>query len=1721
MLLLAAGGPARAAGSPDDAAPRAAELLRRGQREAERKDFAAAEADMRAALAVRPKDFDALCALTQFLRERGRMGDALAVAEVLVTVTEGIQPENRAEKWLQRAETLMRLRRYDDAVADVRRALADKPEDFPSLWLMAQILLRAGRPADALPFAERMTAAAASPAEKARAYSQRAQVRDALGDKKGGDEDVERALAAAPDDPAALEARSQRRRAEGRLDEALAAADRMVAAAATAPAARRAVLLQQRAQIRRERGDLPGAEADLRAALDAEPNALPALRSLTETLQLEGKSRESMEESARFLALATAHADAEGASPAARAAVLFKRGELKAALKDYPGAEADLRAGLALSPKDFYGLCTLTQFLRERGRLSESLAAADVLAGVTEGIPAENRAEKRLQRAETLMRMGRHAQARADIALALKEKPEDVPSLWLMTQSLLASGKAKEARPFADRMAAAAATPAEKARAFGQRAQVRDALGDKKGAEADVAAALAADPNDPAALEALVQRRHETGEREEDLALADRMVAAGAAAPAARRAVLLQQRAEVKRRRGDAAGAEADLRAALEAEPDSAQPTRNLAEILLDEGKAAAAADAASRYLALTREHDPALRASGLLLRARALDAAGRRSEAAADRAEAVRLAPGSAAVLREAAHAAGRTDEAFALSARMMAASTSAPDAERADALMERAGLLKAVGRRAEADRDLASALALAPGSLYALEQRVLIALDDKRPEDAEARVKELFDVVGSTSGRTHAAALALRAKVRAARGLQAESDRDFIAALAEDPTARDEIRARMDALSRQGHKEEMLAYTRRLLDEAAKAPPADPAAVRTVVEVLEETARQGRVDAALPYDGLLRARAPAAGDDAIRRRAVILLEHLGRARMEINDFPAAEADLRAGLAARPKDFDTLCTLVQFLRERGRLAESLDAAKVLATATDGIDPKNRAEKWLQRAETYLRMGRYRDAEADVARGLADKPEDLASLWLMTQVQFHAGTPARGLPYADRMLAAASTPAEKAHAYSQRAQLRGALGDKEGEEKDVARALAADPEDHIALEARVQRLRADGRPDEALALADRMVAAGASAPPARRAVLLEQRAQVRRALGDPRGAEADLRAALAVQPDALEPTRSLAEVQLDEGEPEKAAETATRALALSADAVAEVRGAALILRARAFDAAGARARAAADRAEAVRLAPASAPILRDAARAAAAPAEALALADRLVEATRAQPAAERASALLERAALLKSAGRREDARRDLSRALELAPASGDARAQLVLLALDEKRLDDAQALARGFFDVAASSAPGRARAAALTLRAKVLAARGRQDEADRDFLESLAEDPDATDELGARLAALARRGRREESLAYGRRMVLAAAAAPPGDARAPKTIADVVEELVREGRAAEAAEFDGALRARASAPSPRLRADVLLARAGLLEALGRRDEALSALRAAADAAPAEIEPRRRLAALLERLSRSREIPAVADAFVAVASSGTPAEAAQARLWRADRRAEAGDAAGAAADHAAAEAAVPGYHSRNPDVGAGWAALEAARAGRPAAWALLARLRSAAETPGARARLAAAEAESRWSAGDDAGARAAMAAALAAEPREACRAMLATERGKASVRWFDACLQRFPDDEVLLNDRGVALWLSGSRDAALTDFRRASALRPGFLSGALSLSTALEALGRPEEAARGLEAALSVPQADAALAGEARAALARLKAGLDGGGERKK
>ncbi len=629
----------------------------------------------------------------------------------------------------------------------------------------------------------------------------------------------------------------------------------------------------------------------LLAASSARAEWTPAFLEAEATV----RARSQAGDRAGALAAAKAMPVSARASGADRADMLLKRAEYEASLGDLAAAEADDRAALEAKPGDFLALCVLTQFLRDRGRYAESLAFADRLTTVTEGIAAVNAAEKWLQRAETLMRLGRVDEAAADVERALREKPEDHPSLWLMVQVKLKAGLPAQALPYADRMIRASKPGPETARAYAQRAQVRWALGDRTGAQQDEERALAADPSDDHALESRMQHLREEGRLDEAAALADRMVAASAKEAAPRRALMRVQRAQVRMRRRDWSGADEDIRAAFAIEPDSAEALRARVELLLDgeppdlEG----ALRSAELLVRVSSQATAGVRSEALLLRARALLAGGRRQEAAAARAEVRALAPDSPGALADSARAAldaGDAAKAESLAERLIAATEDGAPMARAEALMIRGSALLALKRRSEAQAEFEKASRLAPDQSYPIEMIVKLELEDDRLDDVERRAQQLYALAPSTAAPKRAAALALRARVRAALGRAPEALADISDALELDPAAAQALASTLETLSRREGGADLLPFADRAVAAAptARAPRRLRAHLLNALGRREEAAADADVLVALSTGG-----PPGEAAEALLLRAGL--------RAATGDARGAEEDHRAAEGSQP----------------------------------------------------------------------------------------------------------------------------------------------------------------------------------------------------------------------------------------------------------------------------------------------------------------------------------------------------------------------------------------------------------------------------------------------------------------------------------------------------------------------------------------------------------------------------------------------------------------------------------------------------------------------------------------------------------------------------------------------------------------------------------------------------------------------------------------------------
>jgi tetratricopeptide (TPR) repeat protein len=102
--------------------------------------------------------------------------------------------------------------------------------------------------------------------------------------------------------------------------------------------------------------------------------------------------------------------------------------------------------------------------------------------------------------------------------------------------------------------------------------------------------------------------------------------------------------------------------------------------------------------------------------------------------------------------------------------------------------------------------------------------------------------------------------------------------------------------------------------------------------------------------------------------------------------------------------------------------------------------------------------------------------------------------------------------------------------------------------------------------------------------------------------------------------------------------------------------------------------------------------------------------------------------------------------------------------------------------------------------------------------------------------------------------------------------------------------------------------------------------------------------------------------------------------------------------------------------------------------------------------------------------------------DDAASRDDFSAAIKLDAAAACfNDLFSRQRDRLDVAYFDLCVQNFPKEPALYVDRGVMRYLSGQKEEAVADFRKAVELKPSDTEASLSLASALSGQGNAAEA----------------------------------------
>ncbi len=596
-------------------------------------------------------------------------------------------------------------RRPDIALDHLTRVLADFPDEIGLLLDQAETLLDLGRLDDAEAACRRVLASARTERRALIALVRAARQRE---DLPLLDERIAAAIAALPDD---------------------------------------AELHVERAELRVAQGRHEDAEADCRTALTLVPGDRRALL----TLFYAGRGRVPPAEELARIDAVIAHSEPDPGLSLDRADALIRMGRIEE-------AEAAFHAALALQPGDRRALLGL--FHAGRGRVPplEELARIETVLALAPDDPA-----LRLDRADTLIRLGRAEAAEAEAEAILASNPADGRALTVLVQAarvrrdpqllLMRAEAAQAVLPAhpdfawdratalvelgrgaeATRVMADLASDGADAETSMQLGRLARATGDRRAALAHFAQALALAPEHRDALFDVCAELTALGDYADALATADRLAAIAGMSVAANMC-----RGFIARQQGDRAGALVWFRAALTVEPEHNGAALNAAAELAELGQWAEAEAIAQRVL------DRAAGDPGATLQARLRlgHVAQLKSDgpAALDHLRAaVALAPrdpDALLLLAAGARDQGLFDEAEAALATL---GEVRPDA--LQTLLARGHLARRRGRREEALACFAAAHAAhpreaAPLSEMALEQRAL-----NRQADSEASLRAALD--------------------------------------------------------------------------------------------------------------------------------------------------------------------------------------------------------------------------------------------------------------------------------------------------------------------------------------------------------------------------------------------------------------------------------------------------------------------------------------------------------------------------------------------------------------------------------------------------------------------------------------------------------------------------------------------------------------------------------------------------------------------------------------------------------------------------------------------------------------------------------------------------------------------------------------------------------------------------------------------------------------------
>lgn len=437
-------------------------------------------------------------------------------------------------------------------------------------------------------------------------YVHLAHLRLNLKDNAGAEKSLMQALEMPADQTVALEMLVRMKLDGNRPSEALVYADRLIKANENHSPPQRAAAYWLRARAQHELKDEGGAENSLKRALEIHADHTLALEMLV-VMKLDGnRPAEALVYAGRLI---TAN---ENHSPPQRAAAYWLKARAQLELKDAGGAEKSLKQALAIEPDQASALEILVRMKLDGRQPAEALAYTDrlIMAGANSSPPMQQATAHSL-RARVQLELKNEDGAEKSLKKALEIHADHTPALEMLVRMKLDGRRPAEALIYADRLIKASEnlSPAQRAAAYGQRAQAQLELKDEVGAEKSLKQALEIESDQASALEMLIRMKLAGRRPTEALIWADFLVKIYGKHPPGQRAAAYRRRAQVHLELKNAAAAQEDLKQALESLPDDLEALWMLVETKREQPREA---------LVLVTSHQPTdlrLQAPWLILR--------------------------------------------------------------------------------------------------------------------------------------------------------------------------------------------------------------------------------------------------------------------------------------------------------------------------------------------------------------------------------------------------------------------------------------------------------------------------------------------------------------------------------------------------------------------------------------------------------------------------------------------------------------------------------------------------------------------------------------------------------------------------------------------------------------------------------------------------------------------------------------------------------------------------------------------------------------------------------------------------------------------------------------------------------------------------------------------------------------------------------------------------